>query len=206
MAADADKAVWELRESGFDIARASYHETVMAVGNGRIGTRASLDEGHRGALSGTYLAGVYDAHDSPVVDLVNLPDWLCTEVWIDGRRLDVDTLEVLDHERVLDLRTGLLTRSTTFTHPTAGAVRLVTARLASMADRDVCALRVEVTALDQDAEITVVTGLDAERRNLDRLPLYLGAPVLPPERRWEKWARSQHLRTLAREAGERGGL
>ena len=76
MGGDADSAVWELRESGFDIARASYHETVMTVGNGRIGTRGLPGGGPPGALSGTYLAGVYDAHDSPVIDLVNLPDWL----------------------------------------------------------------------------------------------------------------------------------
>lgn len=184
---------WNLVEHGFDRDRAGYRETVFTVGNGRLGTRGSLEEGHLGALSGTYLAGVYDAHDSPVVDLVNVPDWLDTEVWVDGTRLDVDGAGIVAHERSLDLRTGLLHRSTTFADGAGRRTRLRSVRMASMADRDLCGLRVEVTPLDADADVVVVTGVDGHRRNLDRLPYYPDGPDLPPERRWEKWARSVHL-------------
>ncbi|MFT4081237.1 MAG: glycosyl hydrolase family 65 protein [Nocardioides sp.] len=202
---ESSSATWEIREDGFDRERAGYHESLMTVGNGRLGTRASLEEGHLGALSGTYLAGVYDAHDSPVIDLVNVPDWLATRVWVEGRSLDVDTLEVVEHERVLDLRTGVLTRATVFIDPAIGRVRLASARLASMADRDLCAQRIEVTALDRPVEITVVTGIETERRNLDRLPAYTEEPVLPASRRWEKWARSNHLRERERHLAPRAG-
>ncbi|WP_256465245.1 hypothetical protein [Tsukamurella sp. PLM1] len=77
---------WSVTEAEWDPARANYFETIFTVGNGRLGTRGSLSEGHLGAVSGTYLAGVYDAHDSQVIDLVNAPDWLDTEVFVDGRR------------------------------------------------------------------------------------------------------------------------
>ncbi|MBC3194751.1 glycoside hydrolase family 65 protein [Pseudonocardia sp. C8] len=184
---------WTLVEHGFDRARAGYRETVFTVGNGRLGTRGSLEEGHLGALSGTYLAGVYDAHDSPVIDLVNAPDWLHTAVWVDGVRLDPDAAEIVEHERVLDLRTGLLHRSTTFADRAGRCTRLRSVRLASMADRDLCALRVEVTPLGHDAEVVVVAGVDGHRRNLDRLPRYPDGLDLPPQRRWDKWARSTHL-------------
>ena len=55
-----------VEESGFDRARANFYETLFTVGNGRLGTRGSLEEGHRGQLSGTFLGGVYDGHDVPV--------------------------------------------------------------------------------------------------------------------------------------------
>lgn len=197
---------WRLTERGFDPAQASYYEAVMTVGNGRLGTRASLEEGHLGSLPGTYLAGVYDAHDAPVIDLVNVPGWLDSEVWVDGCRLDVDTLEILDHDRTLDLRTGVLRRSTTFAHPRLGPIRLTTARIASMADRDLCAQRLEVTPLESDAEIRIVTGIDVERRNLDRLPAYAQDPALTPQRKWEKWARSNHLKLVDRHVEARTGL
>ncbi|MGD9528394.1 glycoside hydrolase family 65 protein [Pseudonocardia sp.] len=189
---------WSMTECGFDRDRASYHETVLTVGNGRLGTRGSLEEGHRGALSGTYLAGVYDAHDAPVIDLVNAPDWLDTRVEVDGLALDVDSAEVVDHERTLDLRTGLLHRSTVFAGPDGSRTRLTTTRLASMADRDLCALRVAVTPLDRAATVVIVTGIDGRRHNLDRLPHYPSGLAPPPERRWDKWARSTHLATAAR--------
>ena len=105
---------WLITEDGFDPERASVRETLCTVGNGYLGTRGTLEEGHAGDLSGTYLAGVYDAHDTPVVDLVNAPDWLSFAVYVDGARLDVRNAAVLDHERTLDLRTGLLYRRTVF--------------------------------------------------------------------------------------------
>ena len=56
---------WLITEDGFDPERANVRETLCTVGNGYLGTRGTLEEGHPGDLSGTYLAGVYDAHDSP---------------------------------------------------------------------------------------------------------------------------------------------
>ena len=55
-------AAWLVEQSGFDVARANYYETLFTVGNGRLGTRGSLEEGHLGQLSGTFIAGVYDGH------------------------------------------------------------------------------------------------------------------------------------------------
>ena len=49
MATDA----WVVEESRFDPGANNY-ETLFTVGNGRLGTRGSLEEGHRGQLSGTY--------------------------------------------------------------------------------------------------------------------------------------------------------
>jgi kojibiose phosphorylase len=48
---------WLITESGFDLARAAVYETLCTVGNGYLGTRGTLEEGHPGDLSGTYLNG-----------------------------------------------------------------------------------------------------------------------------------------------------
>ena len=154
---------WLVEQSGFDVARANFYETLFTVGNGRLGTRASLEEGHLGQLSGTFLNGVYDSHDVPVIDLVNAPDWLDTAVFVDGVRLDVDTCRVVSHERTLDLRDGLLTRTTVFEDADGRRTRLWTQRCASMADRRICALRVEITPENHSSEIRVETGIDGDR-------------------------------------------
>jgi kojibiose phosphorylase len=186
-------ADWRVEESGFAPERANFFETLFTVGNGRLGTRGSLEEGHLGQLSGTFVNGVYDRHDVPVIDLVNAPDWLDTAVFVDGVRLDVDTCRVVDHHRVLDLRDGLLTRTTVFEDARGRRTRLSTLRCASMADRRVCALRVEVTPENHSSPITMETGIDGDRRNLERLPLYPDGTVFAPRTRWEKWARAKHL-------------
>ncbi len=189
---------WTLTESGWDPGRANYYETVLTVGNGRLGTRGSLEERHTGALPGTFLAGVYDAYDAPVIDLVNVPDWLATEVLVGGIRLDHETATVAEHRRTLDLRTGILTRETELVDDAGRRTRLVTRRLASMDDRDLCVLRIEVTPLDHDADVEIRTGIDGHRRNLERLPAYPEGTTFGWERKWDKWARSTHLRETGR--------
>lgn len=184
---------WVLSEHGWNPARANYYETLFTVGNGYIGTRGTLEEGHVGVVSGSYLAGVYDAHDSQVIDLVNVPDWLETEVHVDGERLDADSLAIAEHHRHLDLRTGVLSRETVFVLADGSRVRLHTQRLAAMADRHQLALRVAVTCLDRDAQVTVTTGLNAHRWNMESLPIYPEGTQFGYERKWDKWSRSRHL-------------
>lgn len=184
---------WELAESGFDPARANTWETQLCVGNGRLGTRGSLEEGHVGEQSGTFLSGVYDGHGVPVIDLVNAPDWLSLAVHVDGRRLDVQGCEVLEHERVLDFRHGVLQRRTVLRTPEGHRAELRSWRFASMDDRRLCALRVEVTLLDGPGEVVVESGLEGHRRNLERLPVYPDGTDFGVETRWDKWARARHL-------------
>jgi len=186
-------AEWQITESGFEPGRANLLETLFTVGNGRLGTRGSLEEGHVGELSGTFLSGVYDGYQVPVIDLVNAPDWLSFVVTVDGMRLDVQSCSVVEHERALDFRHGVLHRRTVFQDAAGRRTRLDTVRFASFADRRLCGLRVELTPLDHDAEVTVTSALVGRRRNLERLPVYPEGTTFEPEVRWEKWARAKHL-------------
>ncbi len=193
MTETATTGPWTVTESSWDPARANFHETIFTVGNGRLGTRGSLEERHLGAVTGTYLAGVYDGYDAAVTDLVNCPDWLATEVYVDGERLDTQSMTVVEHQRTLDLRTGVLHRDTVFANRAGHRFRLVTRRVASMADRDLCALRIEVTPLDADAQISVLTGIDGNRRNLERLLADPHGTKYGYDRKWQKWSLSTHL-------------
>ena len=62
---------WLVEENGFEIGKINFYETIFTVGNGYLGTRGSLEEGHSAMVRGTYLNGVYDHHQSFVVDLLN---------------------------------------------------------------------------------------------------------------------------------------
>lgn len=189
-------AEWLVTESDFDTSTANTAETLFTVGNGYLGTRGTFEEGHRGELSGTYLAGVYDRHDAAVIDLVNAPDWLAFEVTAAGVRLDVQTCAVVSHERALDLHRGLLWRCTVFCDGQGRRTRLESLRMVSMADRHLCALRVAITTENHDAPVVIRSALDGNRRNLDRLPVFAPGTVLHPEVRWQKWALSRHLQPV----------
>lgn len=187
---------WQIIEESWQPLRSNYFETIFTVGNGRLGTRGSLEEGHLGCVSGTYLAGVYDGHDSQVVDLVNAPDWLSTDIYVDDERLDTETATVTEHHRTLDLRNGVLERKTVFTRNDGSRIQVQSRRFASMSDRDACHLMLTVTPLDAAATVTVATQIDAHRRNMEALPVYPADTVFTHERKWEKWALSRHLREV----------
>lgn len=184
---------WLIEETNFDFAEANFKETIFTIGNGYQGTRGSLEEGHKGELSGTYLAGVYDHHDSTVIDQVNVATWLPLKVRVEGEVLNTQSCKVITHRRVLDLQTGFLHRDSLFEDSKGRQTRIVTLRFASFADQHVCGIRLIVTPQNHSSTITVESGLDAERYNLDRLPAYQGNPVFHPEVKWEKWAKSRHM-------------
>ena len=167
---------WLVVEDGFDPALATRYETLFTVGNGYLGTRGALEEGHQGALPGTFLGGVFDHHDSAVIDLVKAPDWVSLAVVVNGVRLDVTSATVLEHRRTLDLRTGTLSRDTLFADAQGHRTRLQTQRFASAADQHLCALRVLVTPENHDATVTVHSGIDGTGYNLDRPPVYADPP------------------------------
>lgn len=185
-------AEWLITERGFDIRRANVVETLFTVGNGRLGTRGVLEEGHRGDRSGVFINGVYDDHDAQVIDLVNAPDWLDLAVHVDGVRLDVQSCWVIEHERTLDFRSGVLSRRTVFEDDHGRRTSLQSTRFASLVDRDLCGTRIEITT-DTDALVTVESGIDGYRRNLELLPVYPPGTDFEPEVAWEKWSASRHL-------------
>src|SRR6266704_7210080 len=111
---DGEDSRWLIVEDSFAAALANTYETLFTTGNGYLGTRGSLEEGHEGALPGTFLRGVFDHHDSAVTDLVKAPDWLTLAIVVNGIRLDVTSASVVHHRRMLDMREGAVFRDTVF--------------------------------------------------------------------------------------------
>jgi kojibiose phosphorylase len=200
MSADLDDdSRWLIVEDGFTAALANTYETLFTTGNGYLGTRGSLAEGHEGALPGTFLRGVFDHHDSAVPDLVKAPDWLSLAVMVNGVRLDVTSVSVVGHRRMLDMREGAVFRATVFEDGQGRRTRLETVHFASRADQHLCCLQARITPENHSASVVVRSGLDGTGYNLDRRPIYTEPPPDDPQMKWHKWAKSRHLNEVARE-------
>ena len=188
---------WLVEEDGLDPSRLNYRESLFAVGNGYLGTRGSLEEGTRGEVRGTYLAGVYDHHDSTVIDLVNVPSWLPLSLWVDGEQLDVQRCTVLEHRHILDLRQGLLYRLTRFEDSAGNRTRYESLRYASFDEPHLGVIEAAITPENHAARLAIEAGVDGRTYNLDRLPAYEEEPTFHPEVKWEKWAKSKHFDVTA---------
>ena len=138
---------WLLVEEGFTLVREHEIESIFAVANGYIGTRASLEEGSRLSQPTTFAAGIYA--DDPASELgpalVVLPDWPHIEIAVDGDRLSMESGRVIEHRRMLDLRQGVLWREWRQQDFSGRITRVRFLRLASLADRHVLLQSVAVT-------------------------------------------------------------
>jgi kojibiose phosphorylase len=196
---DGEDSRWLIVEDGFTAALANTYETLFATGNGYLGTRGSLEESHEGALPGTFLRGVFDHHDSAVIDLVKAPDWLTLAVVVNGIRLDVTSVSVVRHRRILDMREGAVFRDTVFEDSEGRRTRFENVHFASSADQHLCCLKARITPENHTAPVIVHSGIDGTGYNLDRRPIYTEPPPDDPHMTWHKWTQSKHFDEVARE-------
>ena len=154
---------WLLVEEGVALAREHEIESIFALANGYVGTRASLAEGGAFSRPGTFVAGVYTADPASGLGptLAVLADWSQMEVIVDGRRLSLDAGRVLEHRRTLDLRQGVLWREWRQQDPSGRITRVTVLRLASLADRHLLFQSVRVTAENYAGSLELTTRLAA---------------------------------------------
>jgi alpha,alpha-trehalose phosphorylase len=163
---------WAVRETELDVDKLAQTESVFALANGHIGLRGNLDEGEPFGLPGTYLAGFYEARPLPYAEpgygypeagqtIINVTNGKIMRLLVDDEPLDIRYGELRRHERVLDLRAGVLRRTLEWASPRGRAVRITSTRLVSFAQRAVAAIHYEVEALDEVTPMVVQSELVA---------------------------------------------
>ncbi|MFH0702508.1 MAG: glycosyl hydrolase family 65 protein [bacterium] len=102
---------WFIVEKGFYQPREREIETILALGNGFIGTRNSLEELYEISDPGSFVAGIYekDVYYS-YNSLVKLPDWTRIQVFIKDNIVDLLENKILEQKRYLDLKKGIYIR------------------------------------------------------------------------------------------------
>jgi len=126
---------WKIRAQGFDPAREHDIESLLAVGNGFVGTRGSTHETNRASSPATYVGGLYQP-TSTSPELVVAPDWTHWSLQLDGRPIDLEEGRTLSHARTLDMRQAILFRHWRHRDDAGRVTRLGSMRIASMAHRD----------------------------------------------------------------------
>ncbi len=161
-----------VRETGLDLDVLAQTESVFALSNGHIGLRGNLDEGEPHGLPGTYLNGFYEEGPLRYAEsgygypeagqiLVDVANGKLIRLFVDDEPFDVRHGEVRRHERVLDLRSGLLRREAEWTSPTGRGVRVSTTRLVSLVQRSLAAICYEVEPLEAPVRLVLQSELVA---------------------------------------------
>jgi alpha,alpha-trehalose phosphorylase len=163
---------WVVREAGLDLNILAPSESVFALSNGHIGLRGNLDEGEPFGLPGTYLNSVYEVYPLPYPEqgygypgsgqaVINITNGKVIRLLVDDEPLDVRYGTLHDHERVLDMQAGTLTRRADWTSPAGRRVQVTSVRLVSMTHRAIMAISYEVVPVDGDVRVVVQSELVA---------------------------------------------
>ena len=155
-------------------------EAIMTQGNGFIGTRGAteepMDENEWHSFSATFLNGVYGCVEnkytwrrhglSPEGEFtLRVPCWQRIQIEVNGETFHMRHGEVIDHQRTLDMKNGVLTRTLEWVSPQGIRVVLHFERLVSMTRLHAATTRLRVRAIDA-AQIRVVSGLNADVHNM----------------------------------------
>jgi alpha,alpha-trehalose phosphorylase len=172
---------WRIVEGGIDPARAFLHETLFTLGNGYIGMRGTPEEGSTAAagqtLEGTYLNGFHETEPIRYPEnayglarinefMLNVPNAKRVAAVVDGERFDPAASRILAWERVLDLKTGLLTRTVEWETLGGKRLRVASRRLVCFARKHVAAVEYAVTPLNFSGRIRIDADVDAAVGNL----------------------------------------
>lgn len=157
---------WLLREDRWDRPMQSSRESQFALGNGFIGSRGILEELPYDARSGTYIAGLYDKTGAQVTELVNLPNPINLKIIANGERLGAGTMDILQHERILDMRHGLLIRKTLYQNSHKKRFDYQSLRFVSMRNKHIIAMQVYITPLDESVVLTAESLMDLAVTNV----------------------------------------
>jgi alpha,alpha-trehalose phosphorylase len=163
---------WAMRETALDLSVLPQSESIFALSNGHIGLRANLEEGEPHGLPGTYLNGFYETHSLPQAEagygypelgqtLVNVTNGKIIRLLVDDEPFDVRYGRLRAHERILDLRAGVLRRQAEWVSPAGQAVRVSSVRLVSFVQRAVAAILYEVEPLGAPARLVAQSELVA---------------------------------------------
>lgn len=166
---------WTLKEVGTDPEVIKQNETLFSLSNGHIGTRGSLEETHLtpefSHSKSTLMNGFFDT--DPITygewaygyathhqTTIPIPDGKKMEMKYDGEVFDLTSSDAKDHNRTLDLKKGILTRSYSWKTENGHELEVSIERFVSYDYPEIMAQRFILTPKDDNNSLEVSFELD----------------------------------------------
>ena len=148
---------WKIVETGFNPDRVKASESIFSIGNGAMGQRANFEEHYSGpSFQGSYIGGIYYPDKTKVgwwkngypdyfAKVINAPNWIGIDITVDQIPLDLFTAKkILQFTRVLDMKTGLYSRSYELEMPNGIHLKASVKRFLSMKEGETGAIEYNI--------------------------------------------------------------
>ena len=163
---------WIIHQGGYDVRRNLVYETNFTLANGYMGVRGALEEGADVENPGIFVLGVFNTGEDGWKTIVNTQNWLGIRVYVDGEVLSPDRTELLEFERRLDVRQGILFRRAVFRDKSGRETRIEGLRFLSRANMHHAGIQLFITPLNHDSRFGVESVIDAGVFNAKDAPRY----------------------------------
>ncbi len=154
-------------------------ESLLSIGNGRLGQRANFPERYSGpSLQGNYIAGVYypdktrvgwwkNGYPQYFAKVPNSVNWIGIDVHINGKQMDLADVECLQYSYALLMDRGSLLRNIRI-RPQKGLILDISSeRFYSINHLDIASQRYNVRIVEGSCNIALTPYLDFNIRNSD---------------------------------------
>lgn len=170
---------WSIIEEGFDIDNVETSESLFSIGNGSSGQRANFEEDYSGkTFQGSYIGGIYypdktrvgwwkNGYPEYFAKVLNAPNWIGIHIQINETIFDINTCEISNFRRELQMKEGWLSRSFNAILQTGEEIQVTTKRFISIKYNEIGAIEYSIKALNFSGEITFSPYLDAGIINED---------------------------------------
>lgn len=169
---------WKIIETDLHKEDFRLAESIMSLGNGHMGMRGNFEEHYSGDFHrGSYIAGVWfpdktrvgwwkNGYPEYFGKVINSVNFIGIRLFLNGEELDLNTAEVKEYYRELDMQHGILTRKFSVLHAER-ETEIEAVRFLSVAERELAVIKYSVTAKNYNGKITFIPYLDGDVRNED---------------------------------------
>jgi alpha,alpha-trehalose phosphorylase len=171
---------WDIIETEFKPDNNYRNESVFALGNGYIGMRGNFEEGYAGppgtGLEGNYLNGFYESEVIKYPEIaygfaeksqtmLNVTNAKIIKLVVGSEEFNLFSGEVLEYQRALRLKTGLLERTVVWRSEAGREVKIEIQRLVAFQHKHLSAIRYTITPLNFSGTIRLVSALNGDVTN-----------------------------------------
>ncbi|GMB10124.1 glycoside hydrolase family 65 protein [Thermolongibacillus altinsuensis] len=157
---------WIVSEVEFNPHHLGKCESIMALGNGYMGLRSSTEESYLGQVRNLFIAGTFNQFDEyEVTELPNAADVVELDIWINGEKFSLEKGKIIHYRRDLNVKTAELIRHVIWENRRGEQFEFLFRRFVSLKNLHLIGMKMEVTALNSDAEIKIGSGINGQMTN-----------------------------------------
>lgn len=155
--------MWHVVRNKYDQKENYVYETLFTLANGYLSLRGT-EEFSDYKYKGTYIAGLFNKSEAQVPELVNFPDPLLINFYVDNVPVKLDSCEIIDYERKLNMKEGFL-QSLYVLKVSNKLIKIESTRFVSRWNIHRAGIKYKITPLNFSGKIIVENGIDTKTFN-----------------------------------------